>query len=452
MIRKSLLLLAGIVNLLVAGESYRGKDFQLSGAVQRFDEIEYNYNPGIGKYAMTSKRTIALENGLVQRIDFANNYFIYAEGYTLFHYDDQDRLISTEKNISEDVEKVVYEYSGDRLSGKIENGQIFTSYEYDEAGRLVRETTREDNVVSRVVEYSQYTSDNSYHLRSLRYNYGEVEEKVLEEYRGGFQIKYDFRGQLYQDVLSYEHDQFGHILVENSQNYGLLRNTYLLDDKGNLLKADVQEFEMESDSLIHYFTFAQVTYADGRVIGSTDLDAEFVRQFEPASASYEVSLDMKQNSDQLTEALDILANFSAPDFYSLKVGTEEFKIITAGEEYITERVIGTKSTNNLDLFIYDPGTGLSAVTQNFFDLATPGETWLDMITLESPTGLFWIVTESEEVYLIENGHWRDMSVFSLKNAEQQADLIVQENGTDRYLIRDFYTKAYHIFYPVENLE
>lgn len=453
MLKKLFFMLFLFLNLVTAGENYRSSDFQLSGAVVRCEEMEYNYNPGLGKYMMTSRRTIELENGLVRKIDFANNYFLYVQGSTIYSYDEQNRLVALEKNISGDEEKSTFEYSAGRLSGKVENGQVFTTYEYDGKGRLIRETSREDNAVSGMVEYSDYTSADSYHLRSLRYNSGEIEEEIIEEFRGGLKMKSDFRGQHYKEVTTYEYDRFGHIIAQNSQNNGPHKNMYELDEQGNLLKADVTEFDFEvTDSLIHYFTFARVTYADGRVTGSTDLDADFVRRFEPGSGSYEVSLEPIGGSDQLAEALDAINNFSAPDFFALKVGTEEFKIITSGEEYITGQVIGTRSTNSLDLFIYDPGTGLSAVTQNFFDPATPAETWLDMITLQSPTGIFWIVNEAEEVYLVENGQWRDMSVFTLRAAEQPNDLIVQENGSDRYFIRDFYSKAYHIFFPLESLE
>jgi hypothetical protein len=74
---------------------------------------------------------------------------------------------------------------------------------------------------------------------------------------------------------------------------------------------------------------------------------------------------------------------------------------------------GLTSTNDLDLLIYNPADNSSSLFRNFYDprVKIGVANYADLLSL--PTGIFWILTDEPNFYLIENGAVLDMTRYDL---------------------------------------
>lgn len=155
----------------------------------------------------------------------------------------------------------------------------------------------------------------------------------------------------------------------------------------------------------------------------------------------------------LKEASDFLNSLS--DYYVMKVENTKHKVETLEGDNITSEVIAFKSPNGLDLAFYDTKTGWTSICYNFYDKSTPNDEWLPTDYLpESQTGIYWILSnEFKSCYLVCNGLYLDMSIFKLKaNPSDTNEYIVQENGIDKYVMKDLKGKSQDEFYPLEQIK
>ena len=152
----------------------------------------------------------------------------------------------------------------------------------------------------------------------------------------------------------------------------------------------------------------------------------------------------------LEEALKDLS-----DYYVKKVEDSKFKVETFDGEDITFDVKALKSPNGADLLFYDPEADWTSICLDFYDVLTVNDEWIPTELMpETPTGIYWIYSNDyKSYYFIQFGGYLDMSKFSLKSPEtNNNDLIVSENGVEKYIIRDLAGKSRDEFYPLELLE
>lgn len=153
---------------------------------------------------------------------------------------------------------------------------------------------------------------------------------------------------------------------------------------------------------------------------------------------------------KLADALDELS-----DYYVMKVENTKHKVETLEGDDITSEVSAIKSPNGLDLVFYDPETNWTSICYDFFDNSTPNNEWLPTDYLpKSPTGLHWVLTNNfKSFYFVQNGSYMDMANFSLKKSESNPnEYIVQENGVDKYVMKELKGKNQDEFYPLELLK
>ena len=152
---------------------------------------------------------------------------------------------------------------------------------------------------------------------------------------------------------------------------------------------------------------------------------------------------------ELAAALEDLS-----DYYVMKVEDTKFKVETLEGDDITLEVNALKSPNGADLLIYDAEVDWTSICYDFYSAITVNDEWIPTELMpETPTGIFWIYNNNNEsYYFIQFGRYLDMSKFSLKSsATNNNDIIVSENGVEKYIIRDVAGKTRDEFYPLELL-
>ena len=184
--------------------------------------------------------------------------------------------------------------------------------------------------------------------------------------------------------------------------------------------------------------------------GETDFDLNFVKIYEPKSPSYEVSYEFDVASgEELLQALDDLKALTIATYQIKKNQDNTFSIKDANGEEITNDVEAVKSKN--DILVYDILFKKSVLLKNFYNDEVKIGEWYNMEELPSPTGLYWIFSETPEFFVIQNGVLLDMSLYKLVKTQKEDDFIVQEAGIDKYIIRDLNSKGFETFYPLEFL-
>lgn len=168
-----------------------------------------------------------------------------------------------------------------------------------------------------------------------------------------------------------------------------------------------------------------------------------------------------QNQSATTEATDSLLKKaedfikSLSDYYVMKVENTKHKVETLEGDDITSEIFALKSPNGLDLVIYDPEADWTSICYDFYDNSIPNNEWLPTDALpDSPTRIYWVLSNDFKSYnLVQFGQYLDMSKYSLKtSATNKSDIIISENGVEKYMMKDLKGKYLDEFYPLELLK
>ena len=426
---------------------YKASDFNLSADVTKYEEKEFYYDFGLNKYQLSNTRTIHLEKGLVTKIENMSNYFMYMEATNTFNYKNgllQSIHIKTQ--LGEFTENFVHK------NGKIVEKKDTTKksvFEYDTKGNLSKETVYEKEVMVEKITYANYTSPNSYIKKSIKYANNEEDQVNEQIIKNGLLISEKNTTKYSTLTETYQYDK-NRNQIQYTRDDKVFKSSYEYDSKGNIVRSQIQQLDFDTDDKVNYFTFAKVTYSNGKTAGNADFDVNFVKKYDLNSPSYEVSTSFDgASAEELNKALADLQALLKSNYKIKKNEGNTFTIQDANGEEITNDVEAVKS--NYDILVYDILFKKTILLKGFYtDTVKIGE-WNNMEEFNSPTGLYWIFSETSEFFVIQNGTLLDKSLFTLVKTQKEDDFIVREAGIDKYIIRDLNSKGFETFYPLEFL-
>ena len=286
---KKILLLALMVSNISFSQIVKHKafDFKLTQDVTFYEDNEYSYDTITNKYQLKSKRIVSLDKGLVIKTVIEQNYSTYSKTITDFVYE-KGLLKSILKNTDGIETSEKFTYKDGKVIEKTSEGDFPTkyTYEYDNKGNLSYETMYEDDVLLKKITYSNYTSPNFYSKKTVNFNNNEEESRYEEKFENGYLTEEKGIYQSSVSSASYTNDKLGNIITYIS-NGKTDTNNFEYDAKGNVLKSRIIQRGYYGMPDTNYFTFAKVTYSNGKSNGTTNFDANFVKKFEPDSASYQ---------------------------------------------------------------------------------------------------------------------------------------------------------------------
>ncbi|TDR23988.1 hypothetical protein [Flavobacterium cheniae] len=426
---------------------YKASDFNLSADVTKYEEKEFYFDFGLNKYKLSNTRTIYIEKGLVTKIENLSNYFMYMEATNTFNYTNgllQSIHIKTQ--LGEFTENFVHK------NGKIAEKRDAAKksvFEYDAKGNLSKETVYEKDAMVEKITYANYNSPNSYTKKSIKYANNEEDQVNEQIIKNGLLISEKNTTKYSTLTETYQYDK-NRNKTQYTRDDKVFKNCYEYDSKGNIVRSQIQQLDFDTDDKVNYFTFAKVTYSNGKTAGKADFDVNYVKKYDSNSASYDVSTSFHGASDEeLNKALADLQALLKSTYKIKKNQDNSFTIKDSKEEEITNSVDAVRSKN--DILVYDILYKKSVLLKNFFnDEVRVGE-WYEMEELSSPTGMYWIFSEAPEFFVIQNGVILDSSLYKLVKTKKDDDFIVQEAGIDKYIIRDLNSKGFETFYPLEFL-
>jgi len=446
---KKILILALLTTFFTNAQivKYKAADYKLSADVTKYEEKEFYYDFGLKKYQLSNVRTIYLNQGLVTKIENKSNYFMYMEATNTFNYKNGwPQSIHTKTQMGEYTENIVYK------NGKIvekNNATKKSVYEYDAKGNLSKETVYEKDAVVEKITYSNYTAPNSYTKKTIKYSNNEEDQISDQIIKNGLLVSEKNTSKYSTLTETYQYDK-NRNQTQYTRDNQLFKSSYEYDAKGNVVRSQIAQLDFDAQEAVNYFTFAKITYADGKTTGSTEFDVNYVKKHDVNSVSYNVNsgFDMA-GSEELNKAIKDLQALLQSNYKIKKNQDTSFTIKDSKEEEITNSVAAVRSKN--DILVYDILYKKSVLLKNFFnDQVRVGE-WYTMEELSSPTGMYWIFSEAPEFFVIQNGVLLDSSLYKLVKTQKEDDFIVQEAGIDKYIIRDLNSKGFETFYPLEFL-
>jgi hypothetical protein len=170
------------------------------------------------------------------------------------------------------------------------------------------------------------------------------------------------------------------------------------------------------------------------------------------SPTFAQNSNTKETKPDEEESFDLFDE-DLSEFTVMKIEDVRFKIEDFEGNDVTNDVRALKAPNNLDLLFYDMVTDVTCICYNFYSAETKNNEWLfcDLVP-ESSTGLYWILSNNyKSFYIIQFGISLDMTNFKLKASLNPGEYIVQENGVDKYVMKDLKGKNLDEFYPLELL-
>jgi len=426
---------------------YKASDFNLSADVTKYEEKEFYYDLGLNKYKLSNTRTIYLDKGLVTKIENLSNYFMYMEATNIFNYKNGLlQSIHTKTQMGEFTENYVYK------NGKIVEKKDATKksvFEYDAKGNLSKETVYEKDAMVEKITYANYTSPNSYTKKSIKYANNEEDQVNEQIIKNGLLISEKNTTKYSTLTETYQYDK-NRNQVQYTRDGKVFISSYEYDSKENILRSQIQQFDFDTDDKVNYFTFAKVTYSNGKTLGNADFDVNYVKKYDLNSPSYEVSVSFDgASAEELNKALADLQALLKSNYKIKKNEGNTFTIQDANGEEITNDVEAVKS--NYDILVYDILFKKTVLLKGFYTENVKIGEWYDMEDFSSPTGMYWIFSDKPEFFVIQNGVILDSSLYKLVKTQKEDDFIVQEAGIDKYIIRDLNSKGFETFYPLEFL-
>jgi hypothetical protein len=415
----------------LAQKNYLAKDLGYTSDVKMVEELEYRYNPKIKKYVAFSNQTLNFANGKLIREDFKLNNITYNQGEKVFTYKDgfpeKYSLISNGFN-----EEISFKYTNGKLTEQIEIDGDFTrntTFSYNTKGQKTAIIYKVDNEIYRTEEFKNYTNDNSYVEVVKKFENNKLTTTVTSTIKNGLLFAIDNQPDFIPENETRIYDSNHNIIQYTGFDGVVCKNVYVYDSKGNpnqLARCGNPESKYNKENT---FVFTKIYYNNSKTSGATDLDENFVKQFDTTSESYDFDATF---SDKKTLAHEII--FQEYEF--MKKENNEIAIHQKGDVDITNTVAMVVNKNNLDIIIYDSESQETAIAKDFYDPKTPLNKWITMQTIEaSDSEMYWLVDDQSALYFITLGQYVSTDSYTIiKSPKSEYDLIIQQDGENKYIL------------------
>lgn len=431
----------------IAQKMYLAKDLGYTDEVKMVEEIEYKYDFDLKKYVAFSATTLEFTNGKLMRNVSVNNETNYFKSETKLTYNNgfPETYITKSQNFESNFS---FKYTNGNL---IEQTEIdgdetrVTEFKYNSKNQIVEISYKKNNTVYRIEEFKNYTTSNSYDKVTKKFENNKITHTEKLTIKNGVLIAIDKQPDFIPEKETRVYDKNGNIIQYESYDGNIFKNVYVYDEKGNpnqLVRLGNPNSKYSKENV---FVFTKILYNNKNTSGSTDLDENFVKKYDTNSESYAFDTAFsKKNS--------ITSDLIFQEFEFLKNDENKISIQQRDGIEITETVEMCLNKNNLDVIIYDFQSQETAIGYDFFNENTPKNKWITMQTIEtSETEMYWLIDANSNLYFIKYGKYLSTDSYKIiPSTKNENDLIIQENGQNKYVLVDTKTAESNTLYPINN--
>ena len=422
---------------IFAQQQFRASDFGYSNDVIKVEESLYKFNK--------ETKGFVRENTYITEIK--NTYF---QKQTLESYFGENRLIGeyqyhynpdfTIKEIAyKSVEgkfgypmKFLFQYEKGKLRKMIAEGMQTTFYEYDKNGNRIKEIEKDlRNEVVKTILYQKYTNKQTYQ-KIIKNNDAST---TTEFYENGVLKRKEFVSDGFNSETDYTYDAYKNVWSQVYDDGSRIDFRYELDAKNNRNKiAKLSKAQPEDNS----FTFIKITYADGTISGSTNLDLDFVKKYD----------EVFREKDSLLQHYQKIA-YSEKDYLSVLKGDGDKIEIQDSYDNNFEKVVQFVDTpEHSSLVIFNEVDQTVHFVKGFYLDDFSKHEWQDAEKIESPTRIFWVKNNKFKISFYQDGKYLQSSNFSIENDENSKHLVVKSVDGTIYQIQNIDASEAGRLYPL----
>ena len=422
---------------IFAQQQFRTSDFGYSNDVIKVEESLYKFNK--------ETKGFVRENTYITEIK--NTYF---QKQTLESYFGENRLIGeyqyhynpdfTIKEIAyKSVEgkfgypmKFLFQYEKGKLRKMIAEGMQTTFYEYDKNGNRIKEIEKDlRNEVVKTILYQKYTNKQTYQ-KIIKNNDAST---TTEFYENGVLKRKEFVSDGFNSETDYTYDAYKNVWSQVYDDGSRIDFRYELDAKNNRNKiAKLSKAQPEDNS----FTFIKITYADGTISGSTNLDLDFVKKYD----------EVFREKDSLLQHYQKIA-YSEKDYLSvLKGDVDKIEIQDSYDNNFEKVVQFVDTPEHSSLVIFNEVDQTVHFVKGFYLDDFSKHEWQDAEKIESPTRIFWVKNNKFKISFYQDGKYLQSSNFSIENDENSKHLVVKSVDGTIYQIQNIDASEAGRLYPL----
>ena len=422
---------------IFAQQQFRASDFGYSNDVIKVEESLYKFNK--------ETKGFVRENTYITEIK--NTYF---QKQTLESYFGENRLIGeyqyhynpdfTIKEIAyKSVEgkfgypmKFLFQYEKGKLRKMIAEGMQTTFYEYDKNGNRIKEIEKDlRNEVVKTILYQKYTNKQTYQ-KIIKNNDAST---TTEFYENGVLKRKEFVSDGFNSETDYTYDAYKNVWSQVYDDGSRIDFRYELDAKNNRNKiAKLSKAQPEDNS----FTFIKITYADGTISGSTNLDLDFVKKYD----------EVFREKDSLLQHYQKIA-YSEKDYLSvLKGDVDKIEIQDSYDNNFEKVVQFVDTPEHSSLVIFNEVDQTVHFVKGFYLDDFSKHEWQDAEKIESPTRIFWVKNNKFKISFYQDGKYLQSINFSIENDENSKHLVVKSVDGTIYQIQNIDASEAGRLYPL----
>lgn len=426
--------------IVFSQQQFRTTDFGYSSDVKKVEESLYKFNKYENKFVLES----------ISVTDVQDTYF---QKQTIESYVEQNKLVaeynyfynpdSTLKEINYKPPtnqftfplQFIFKYVNSKLEKMQIQGISNTFYFYDSKGNLEKEIQKDiQNELVKTTVYKRNVANDTYE-KVIQEGDGSTSDFTKEYYEKGLKIKSETKNEDTTFSVEYSYDSKRNISKQTYDDGSSIEYRYEYDAKKNRTKiAKISPAFPDDNS----FTFVKITFNDGTVSGSSELDFNFIKKFD---------LNWKIR-DSLLTAYQKIKYTHKNNLSVLKGENNEIEIQDSYDNNYEKVVLLNPSPNHTGLLIFNEINKKVYFVKDFYFEDFPKHEWQDALQVESPTGIYWLLDKKNLISFYQNGVYLDSSKFTIEEDRNPSNILVKTTDGEVFIMKNINQSQANVLYPL----
>lgn len=426
--------------IVFSQQQFRTTDFGYSSDVKKVEESLYKFNKYKNKFVLESISVTDVQDTYFQKQiieSYVEQNKLVAE-YNYFYNPD-----STLKEINYKPPtnqfafplQFIFKYANSKLEKMQIQGISNTFYFYDSKGNLEKEIQKDiQNELVKTTVYKRNVANDTYE-KVIQEGDGSTGDFTKEYYEKGLKIKSETKNEDTTFSVEYSYDSKRNISKQTYDDGSSIEYRYEYDAKKNRTKiAKISPAFPDDNS----FTFVKITFNDGTVSGSSELDFNFIKKFD---------LNWKIR-DSLLTAYQKIKYTHKNNLSVLKGENNEIEIQDSYDNNYEKVVLLNPSPNHTGLLIFNEINKKVYFVKDFYFEDFPKHEWQDALQVESPTSIYWILDKKNLISFYQNGVYLDSSRFTIEEDRNPSDLLVKTTAGEVFIMKNINQSQANVLYPL----
>lgn len=421
-----------------AQQSFQVTDFgyssdivQIQEALYQFDETQNNYV--LSSEYVTTAKDAKFQSQIVSSI--ISDKKLSGEYKYIYDTDGTLKAINYEpitENWGYPIQ-VQFQYKNGKVSKMLVENLSNTFYEYNTQGFLSKEIQKDlKDELLQITEYSNYKGSKNYtKINKTDESSPNFTKEIYEE--GLLKFSENYSGD-FNWTTTYTYDKFRNILSQVYDDNSKIEFYYELDKNNNRIKIAKWSSAYPNDNA---FTFVKLTYNNGTTSGSTTIDYDFVKKYNPVF----------RQKDSLVNAYKKL-NYPKKNYLNILKNDSDIEVLDAFENDYLQVTKQLKTPDELSLILYNTIDKKTYYFQDFYTEKISFYQWYEAHKLESSSGIFWIKSDDFQVYFYKDGIFLNGDHFTSKPDNSGKHLFITDENGKQYWIKNIDDVKSGVLYPL----